>query len=342
MHIVITGGAGFLGARLARTLLAQGQLVLAGAAPQTIQTITLLDRAAPPADLAANSHIQSMVGDLNQILEGITSASQSIFGQAAIIFHLAAAVSGECEADFDLGMRSNIDATRALLEVCRAAGNCPTVVFASSLAVFGNSAAQPLPAVIDDRTLPTPQNSYGIQKFIGEQLVADYGRKGFISARNVRLMTVSVRPGKPNGAASSFLSSMIREPLAGARAACPVPKDTAVALSSPARTIAGLIRAATATDAAWGARTAINLPALTTTVGAMALALEKLGGKAAADLIDWTPEPTIASIVTSWPAVIDAARARALGLLPDPDFETIVSDYISDEMSENPRIGSIT
>ena len=342
MHVVITGGAGFLGARLARTLLAQGQLALAGAAPQSIQGITLVDRAAPPADLAADSRIQSLVGDLNQLLEAKTAAAQPIWAQAALIFHLAAAVSGECEANFDLGMRSNIDATRALLEVCRAAGNCPTVVFASSLAVFGNSAAQPLPAVIDDRTLPTPQNSYGIQKFIGEQLVADYGRKGFICARNVRLMTVSVRPGKPNGAASSFLSGMIREPLAGVRAACPVPKDTAVALSSPASTIAGLIRSATASDAEWGARTAINLPALTTTVGAMASALEKLGGKAATDLIDWTPEPTIASIVTSWPAVIDAARARALGLLPDPDFESIVADYIRDEMSENPRTQAVT
>jgi len=342
MHVVITGGAGFLGARLARTLLAQGQLALAGAAPQSIQGITLVDRAAPPADLAADSRIQSLVGDLNQLLEAKTAAAQPIWAQAALIFHLAAAVSGECEANFDLGMRSNIDATRALLEVCRAAGNCPTVVFASSLAVFGNSAAQPLPAVIDDRTLPTPQNSYGIQKFIGEQLVADYGRKGFICARNVRLMTVSVRPGKPNGAASSFLSGMIREPLAGVRGTCPVPKETAVALSSPARTITGLIRAVTATDAEWGARTAINLPALTTTVGAMALALEKLGGKAVADLIDWTPEPTIASIVTSWPAVIDAARARALGLLPDPDFESIVADYLRDEMSENPRTQAVT
>lgn len=334
MHIVITGGAGFLGARLARSLLANGQLALRGAAPQTIQSITLVDRVAPPADLAADSRIQPLVGDLNQILEENSASAQSIWAQAAVVFHLAAAVSGECEADFDLGMRSNMDATRALLDACRNAANSPTVVFASSLAVFGNSAAQPLPAVIDDRTLPTPQNSYGIQKFIGEQLVADYGRKGFITARNVRLMTVSVRPGKPNGAASSFLSGMIREPLAGIRAACPVPPETAVALSSPARTIDGLMRAAQASDADWGARTAMNLPALSTTVGAMATALEKLGGKAAADLIDWTPDPAIANIVTSWPAVIDAARARALGLLPDPDFESIVADYIR----ENPRI----
>jgi nucleoside-diphosphate-sugar epimerase len=331
MNIVITGGAGFLGVRLARALLERGSLALAGAPAQPIDRLTLVDRAAPPADLTAESRVKLLVGDLGELLEGKPSLVPS--ANDAVVFHLAAAVSAECEADFDLGMRSNLDATHRLLEACRALPTTPMVVFASSLAVFGNSPEQPMPAVITDTTLPTPQSSYGIQKFIGEQLVADYARKGFIRGRNVRLMTVSVRPGKPNGAASSFLSGMIREPLAGMRATCPVPADTPVALSSPGRTIAGLIRAAEASDSEWGARTAINLPALTITAGNMAAALERAAGPQVASLIDWTPDPAIAKIVTNWPASVDAARARALGLLPDPDFDSIVQAYVL----ENPN-----
>lgn len=328
LNILITGGSGFLGARLARTLLALGTLSLAGAPAQPIATITLADRAPPPPDLAADARVRFAGGDLNeQIASGQLPAAGT-----DLVFHLAAAVSGECEADFDLGMRSNFAATHALLEACRKLGTQPAFVFASSLAVFGNPPGQSLPAVIEDHTLPTPQSSYGIQKFIGEQLVADYARKGFVRGRSVRLMTVSVRPGKPNGAASSFFSGMIREPLAGVRAQVPVPADTPVALASPARTIEGIVRAAEASAADWGPLTAMNLPALSTTVGEMAKALERVAGPAATALLDWTPDAAILRLVKTWPGNIASTRAKALGLTADADFEAIVRDYIR----ENP------
>jgi D-erythronate 2-dehydrogenase len=328
MKILITGGSGFLGARLARTLLARSQLAVAGGAAQPIETITLADRAPPPDDLARDPRVKFVGGDLNEQIAGKAIPAPG----TDVVFHLAAAVSGECEANFDLGMRSNFDATRALLDACRAMGSQPTFVFASSLAVFGNLPGQPLPEPISDFTLPTPQSSYGIQKFIGEQMVADYTRKGFIRGRSVRLMTVSVRPGRPNGAASSFLSGMIREPLAGEKAACPVAPETSVALSSPARTIEGIIRAAEATDAEWGPLTGVNLPALRTTVADMAKALERVAGKAATDLLDWTPDPAIVRLVKTWPGNVTFERARGLGLQADSDFETVVRDYIR----ENP------
>lgn len=329
MNILITGGSGFLGARLARTLLAQGSLALAGAPAQPIQRVVLVDRVAPPADLAADARVQPLLGDLGEQL----AAGALPLAEVQAVFHLAAAVSGECEADFDLGMRSNLDATRQLLEGCRRAGHAPVFVFSSSVAVFGDSPEQRLPDVIEDTTLPTPQNSYGIQKFIGEQLVADYTRKGFVQGRNVRLMTVSVRPGRPNGAASSFLSGMLREPLAGERARCPVAPETAVALSSPGNTVRGIIRASTASAAEWGARTAVNLPPITTTVGEMAQALERVAGKEATALIDWEPDAQIAKIITSWPSRFQPKRAQALGLAADESFEAILRDYVR----ENPQ-----
>ncbi|MBS0391071.1 MAG: NAD-dependent epimerase/dehydratase family protein [Proteobacteria bacterium] len=329
MNILITGGSGFLGARLARTLLAQGSLALAGAPAQPIQRLVLVDRVAPPADLALDARVQPLLGDLGEQL----AAGALPLGEVQAVFHLAAAVSGECEADFDLGMRSNLDATRQLLEGCRHAGHTPVFVFSSSVAVFGDSPEQRLPAVIEDNSLPTPQNSYGIQKFIGEQLVADFTRKGFVQGRNVRLMTVSVRPGRPNAAASSFLSGMLREPLAGERARCPVAPETPVALSSPGNTVRGILRAATASAGQWGARTAVNLPAITTTVGEMAQALERVAGKEATALIDWEPDAQIAKIITSWPSRFNPKRAQALGLAADESFEAILRDYVR----ENPQ-----
>jgi nucleoside-diphosphate-sugar epimerase len=252
---------------------------------------------------------------------------------AGTVVHLAAAVSGECEADFDLGLRSNLEASRALLEACRRRAQPLRFVFASSLAVFGAVPGYPLPPVVTDQTLPLPQNSYGTQKFIIEQLVADYTRKGFVSGRNLRLMTVSVRPGRPNGAASSFLSGIIREPLAGVRASCPVAPDTPVALASPARTIEGLLKAIDLDDAAWGPAIAFNLPALTTTPAAMAEALARVAGQACADRIDWQPDAAIERIVAGWPSRFDTARARSLGLAGDPDFDSVIRQYIAAQAS---------
>ena len=332
MKIIITGGAGFLGVRLARTLLAAGSLSINGQAAQRIERITLADRVAPPADLAADPRIESVVGDLNAQLQPGSGNLVAARADVALVYHLAAAVSGECEADFDLGMHSNFAATHALLEASRALKTQPMLVFASSLAVFGQSTLLKLPEVVTDTTLPTPQSSYGIQKYIGEQMVADFGRKGFIRARNVRLMTVSVRPGKPNGAASGFFSGMIREPLAGVESVVPVAASTQVALSSPARTIEGLLRAAQASDADWGPLIAMNLPAMTTHVGAMADALKNIAGGEHYALLKWQIDPQIDRIVQTWPTRVAAPRANALGLQADSDFETIVRAYIS----ENP------
>jgi len=327
--VVVTGGAGFLGARLARELLAAGSVDVVGGGERPLSRMRLLDLSPVPADLAADERVAFIRGDLGELLDPAGGGRDTLAG-ADVIFHLAAAVSGECEADFDLGIRANLRATESLLASCRALGTNPVVVFSSSLAVFGASREHPLPAVVDDHTLPNPQSSYGVQKVIGEHLLADYTRKGFLRGRAVRLATVSVRPGRPNAAASGFLSGIIREPLAGRRAACPVGAATEVALISPARAIEGLLRAATATEEAWGGRSAVTLPALTVTVADMVAALERAGGPEVTALIDWVPDPDVARLVTSWPARIRADRAERLGLAPDPGFGSIMRRYLAE------------
>ena len=325
MKLLITGGAGFIGARLARTLLARNTL-----AGQRIDQLVLADQFAPPADLVADARVRAITGPLLEQCAGF--AGVRFDG----VFHLASAVSGECELDFDLGMRSNLDSTRALLDALRKAGNTPRIVFSSSVAVFGPDPGKALPAIVADDTLPAPQTSYGTQKLMCEHLISDMTRKGFIDGRSARLMTVTVRPGKPNAAASSFFSGVIREPLAGVEAICPVDAGVSHPVLSPARTIDALIRIYEASRDELKGRLALNLPALNVTVQQMLDALEAVAGPTVRALVKFQRDERIAGIVANWPKGASAARATALGLTADHSFEDIIRQYIADQEGLRP------
>ncbi|MDX3694675.1 NAD-dependent epimerase/dehydratase family protein [Streptomyces europaeiscabiei] len=328
MRVVITGGFGFLGRQVTGTLL---KARMFRGVP--IDHLVLVDRIVP-------SEPQSASDPLVEIVQGdLTDHLGEVFAQPVdVLIHLAAAVSAECEADFDLGMGANLDTTRALLEAARAqsaaGGPTPLLVFSSSVAVYGPDPALPLPSVVSEATLPTPRSSYGIQKLVCEQLIADYTRRGFVDGRVARLVTVTVRPGKPNAAASGFLSGIIREPLAGLPAVCPVHPDLRVALASPRRTVEAILRIAEAERGAGGGRLEgalpVNLPALTVSVAEMLATLRQVAGDAVADLVTVRPDPAVEAIVGSWPSAFDSTRAAALGLAPDPSFVSVVRDYLAD------------
>ena len=313
MKIAITGGGGFLGQRLAREFLSGGAA-----------DIVLADLGAPRG-FENEPRVSVRSADLAD-----PKAASALVADADVIVHLAAVVSGQAEADFDIGMRVNLDATRLLLEAARAAGRRPVFVFSSSLAVFG----PPLPAVLDEETAVHPQSSYGMQKAVGELLVADYSRRGFVDGRIVRLPTVCVRPGKANAAASSFVSGIIREPLAGQKAVCPVGRDLELWLSSPQAAVSNLFRAATLPASAWGDRRVVNLPGITVTVGGMIEALERQAGAEAVARIEFADVPAVRRIVASWPSRFDVARGRSLGFVQDPDFDALVRQFVAESGAE--------
>ena len=318
MHILITGGAGFLGQRLAQTLLRKGTLVGSTGVPEPVEKITLLDVVA--AQIPYEPRVEVVAGNMADVavLRAVISA------KTTAVFHLAAVVSGQAELDFELGMRVNLDATRLLLDVCREIGAKPRVVFTSSVAVYGGE----LPDVVQDSTALNPQSSYGAQKAIGELLLSDYHRKGFIDGRVARLPTISVRPGKPNQAASSFASGIIREPLNGLEADCPVSKATKLWLMSPKIAIACLLAVHDLPSETLGSNRAINLPGLSVTAGEMEDALRRVAGEAVASRIRWIRNPQVERIVGSWPGSWDTSRALRMALPADTDFDSAIRDYM--------------
>ena len=340
MRVVITGGAGFLGSRLAREILRRGSLTDARGNLRTVRELVQVDVVAATA--TSDPRVRSVTGGLDDpaVVEAVVTPDTDS------VFHLAAVVSGQAEADFDIGMRVNVDATRNLLERCRACASPPKLVFASSLAVFGGALPDPVP---DDAPL-MPQSSYGTQKAIGELLVSDMSRKGFIDGRSLRLPTIVVRPGKPNQAASSFASSIIREPLEGVVANCPVAASTRMWVQSPRAVIENLIighevpaeRLAgdpscfAPEQSRSGRRVArvqsrsINVPGICVAVGDMATALRAVAGDEVADRVRWEYDPAIDRIVSTWPARFAADAGRALGMRADDDFASIVRAHIAD------------
>jgi len=304
MSITITGASGFLGARLARLLAARGEKVLC------------VDQFAPK-ELPPGC--RSVVGPLDDVLE------EAVAPDTKAVVHLAAVVSSGAEQDFDLGMRVNVDGLRRLLERCRAACDAPPrFVFTSSLAVFG---AVPR---ADDDTPTKPQNSYGAQKAMGELMVNDFSRKGFVDGRTVRLPTISIRPGAPNAAASGFASGILREPLAGERSTCPMPPETPLWLASPNSALRSLLHALDVDGAAFGDYRCVNAPGISVTVAEMLAALERHGGDPS--LVSFEPDPAVAAIVGSWPHHFATDKAARMGFEPADDIDAAVRAHVDDEL----------
>ena len=322
MKIVITGGAGFLGSRLARKLLSRNTLTDAQGRVREIASITLAD--VVPAAPLHDARVRSIVGDLGDagvLAEAIPRDTDSVF-------HLAAVVSGQAEAEFDVGMRVNLDTTRALLERCRTLASPPKLVFTSSLAVYGGPLRDPVP---DDAPL-NPQASYGAQKTIGEYLVYDMTRKGFVDGRSLRLPTITVRPGKPNRAASSFASGIVREPLSGVDAICPVAPTTKMWVQSPRAVIDNLVIGHETPASAFSYTRSINVPGICVAVADMVAALRDVAGEAVAARVHWQYDAAIDRIVSTWPSNFAPTLGPSIGMRADPDFASIVRAYMADDM----------
>ena len=317
MHVLIVGGGGFLGRKLARRLAERGRL-----RGRPIERMTLADLAAPEP-VEAPFEVASVACDIGER----ASVDAAIGEDADVVYHLAAVVSGHAEEEFDAGMRVNLFGVLNVLERARALGHAPVVVFTSSLAVFGGDVPDP----IEDWTIPLPQTSYGAQKAIGELLLNDYSRRGFVDGRGFRLPTISVRPGRPNRAASSFMSSIVREPLSGEPAVCPVEPDFLHYYLSPRRCVENLVRGAEIEASEFGATRCLTMPGRTASIREMVEAMTAVAGPEPARLIEWRDQPEVRRIVSGWRFDYNPRKALALGLRADDDFEENVRFYLEDD-----------
>lgn len=321
MRVLVTGAAGFIG-QMVVTALAQRDFLLVDGHKQQIDTILATDIAEAPLAKLAASHdmVQAVPGGLSDshVLARIKTDAPDL------VIHLAAVVSGQAEADFDLGMAVNLQSTIDLINACRALPVAPVFLFSSSVAVFSCAAND----TISEDTPPAPMSSYGTQKLMGELLVRDATRKGFIRGRSLRFPTISVRPGAPNKAASSFASGIIREPLAGQAATLPVGRDLRLHLASPDRALAYTLHAAGLTQDVIGTDTTLTLPGVSVTTGAMIETLAQVAGVDVAARVTPQHDPAIEAIVASWPGQIVTPRALALGFDPDKDFAALIQSHV--------------
>jgi len=312
MQIIITGGAGFIGQRLANEILNS---------TLDYEELLLVDLVSPSKP-QEDPRLKCLKIDLSDVGRG-----PIITKKTGIVFHLAAVVSSHAETDFDLGWKVNLDLTRQLLQECRSYNPAIKFIFTSSLAVFGGN----LPDVVNDSTAVTPQSSYGIQKAMGELLVNDFSRKKYVDGRVLRLPTICVRPGKPNKAASSFVSSIIREPLNGEEAICPVSPDLPLWLSSPDTLIQNIIKAATLDAYFFGNWLTVNLPGIGITVQGMLNALEQNTDKTTRSMVKFKLDEGVNKIVSTWPGKVDNERALEIGFKVDHNFDDFIKQFMKTE-----------
>lgn len=324
MNVVVTGGTGFIGRRLVPALLRKGSITTSDGTEGVIDKMLVCDVAEPLCPLPCDPRLATVYGDCGELAE----TGELINETTGAVFHLAAIVSGEAEQDFDLGMRVNLHGTERMLEACRTMSSKPRFVFASSVAVYGGD----MPEVIDDHTALTPQTSYGSQKAMCELLVNDYTRKGFVDGRALRLPTIIVRPGKPNKAASSFASSILREPLEGREVVCPVSEETGVWVLSPRRVVDCFMHAEALPADAWGTNRALCLPGLTVSVRAMMGALRDVAGDAVAERVRFEPDEFIEQIVYGWPTRFASDRSLEMGFRADQNVQEIIEAFIEDDL----------